>query len=143
MRALSRRSLALVLGIALFLSFAAVADSIDAERLKLIAPRIQESVDNGSISGAVYLVAYRGQVVALGASGFSDVESRKPMRSDSIVQIMSQTKSFTGVAAMMLVEEGKLDLTRPVQDYLPEFKGQLVEEKRPDGSVSNLSLIHI
>ena len=56
------------------------------------------------------------------------------MRADTIVQIMSQTKSFTGVAAMMLVDDGKLDLTRPVQDYLPEFKGQLVEEKRPDGT---------
>jgi CubicO group peptidase (beta-lactamase class C family) len=111
------------------------AGSIDSDRLKLIPARMKEFVDNGSISGAVYLVAHRGQVVALDAVGFSDIEKRKPMRADTVVQIMSQTKSFTGVSAMMLVEEGKLDLTRPVQDYLPEFKGQLVEEKRPDGSM--------
>jgi CubicO group peptidase (beta-lactamase class C family) len=111
-------------------------DSIDAERLKLIPARMQEFVADGSISGAVYLVAYRGRVLAFGAVGSSDIENHKPMRTDTIVQIMSQTKSFTGVAAMMLVEEGKLDLTRPVQDYLPEFKGQLIEEKQPDGSIS-------
>lgn len=113
---------------------AAGADSVDAERLKLLPARMQESVTDGSISGAVWLVAHHGQVVALDAVGFSDVENHKPMRADSIVQIMSQTKSFTGVAAMILVEEGKLDLTRPVQDYLPEFKGELLEEKRPDGT---------
>lgn len=112
------------------------AASIDKERLKLIPARMQEFVANGTISGAVYLVAYRGEVVAFDAVGESDVENHKPMRKDTIVQIMSQTKSFTGVAALMLVEEGKLDLTRPVEDYLPEFKGQLVEEKRPDGTVS-------
>jgi len=111
------------------------AASIDTEHLKLIPLRMKEFVNDGSMSGAVWLVAHRGKVVALDAAGFSDIENRKPMRADTIVQIMSQTKSFTGVAAMMLVEEGRLDLTRPVQDYLPEFKGQLVEEKRPDGSL--------
>jgi CubicO group peptidase (beta-lactamase class C family) len=111
------------------------AATVDSERLKLIPARMREFVDNGSISGAVWLVAHRGQVVALDAVGFSDIERRVPMRAETVVQIMSQTKSFTGVSAMMLVEEGKLDLTRPVQDYLPEFKGQLVDEKRPDGSL--------
>ena len=130
------RRLFILVGAAVSLArVVAAAGSIDPERLKLISARMKESVDNGSISGAVYLVAHRGQVAALAAAGFSDIEKRKPMRADTIVQIMSQTKSFTGVAAMMLVEEGKLDLARPVEDYLPEFKGQLVEEKRPDGSV--------
>ena len=112
------------------------AASIDKERLKLIPERLQEFVANGTISGAVYLMAHRGDVAAFDAVGASDVENRKPMRKDTIVQIMSQTKTFTGVAALMLVEEGKLDLTRPVEDYLPEFKGQLVEEKRPDGTAA-------
>jgi len=118
------------------------AASLDAERLKLIPARMREFVADGSISGAAWLVAYHGQVVALDAAGFSDIENQKPMRADTIVQIMSQTKSFTGVAAMMLVEEGKLDLTRPVRDYLPEFRGQLVEEKRADGSRATYSPVH-
>lgn len=58
------------------------------------------------------------------------------MRTDSIVQIMSQTKTVTGVAAMILVDEGKLNLTRPVEDYLPEFKGIQVAESSPDGGAS-------
>lgn len=117
------------------LTTSAGAASLDTDHLKLIPERMKQFAGDGSISGTVSLVAYRGTVAALDAVGFSDVENRKPMRPDTIVQVMSQTKSFTGVAAMMLVEEGKLDLTRPVQDYLPEFKGQLLEEKRPDGSV--------
>jgi CubicO group peptidase (beta-lactamase class C family) len=114
----------------------AASPGMDAARLKLIPKRIQEFVDDGAISGAITLVARHGEIAALDAVGYSDIEAKKPMRPDTIVQIMSQTKSFTGVAAMMLVEEGKLDLLRPVQDYLPEFKGQMLEEKRPDGIVS-------
>jgi CubicO group peptidase (beta-lactamase class C family) len=128
------RSVVIAGAVLALLPAVAGAGSIDVERLKLIPGRMQAFVDDGSISGAVWLVGYKGQMVALDAAGWSDIENHKPMRADTIVQIMSQTKSFTGVAAMMLVDEGKLDLTRAVQDYLPEFKGQLVEEKRPDGS---------
>jgi CubicO group peptidase (beta-lactamase class C family) len=133
---LTRRCLALTALLAALPRVHAADASIDAARLKLIPKRMQSFVDSGAISGAITLVAHRGQVVELDAVGFADVENQKPMRTDTIVQIMSQTKSFTGVAAMILVEEGKLDPTRPVQDYLPEFKGQLVEEKHPDGTVS-------
>lgn len=107
---------------------------MDASRLRLIPKRVQEFVDKGAISGAVTLVARHGEVAALDAVGYQDLEARKSMRPDTIVQVMSQTKSLTAVAAMMLVEEGRLDLQRPVQDYLPEFRGQLVEESR-DGAV--------
>ena len=48
------------------------------------------------------------------------LQNKKPMAADSIFQIMSMTKNFTGVAIMMLVEEGKVDLRRPMTDYLPE-----------------------
>ena len=112
------------------------ADPFDAARLQLIPKRLQEFVDSGAIPGAITLVARHGEVAALDSAGYQDLERRTPMRPDTIVQIMSQTKSFTAAAAMMLVEEGKLDLQRPVTDYLPEFRGQVVEEKRPDGTVS-------
>ena len=58
------------------------------------------------------------------------------MTTDSIFQIMSMTKNFTGVAIMMLVEDGKLELRRPVSDYLPEFRNQMVEERLPNGNTS-------
>ncbi|HEY3835603.1 MAG TPA: serine hydrolase domain-containing protein [Bryobacteraceae bacterium] len=122
---------------ALFLALALTTlHAADTDHLKLIPKRMQTYVDSGAISGAITLVAHHGQILELDAVGYADVENKKPMRTDTIVQIMSQTKSFTGVAAMILVEEGLLDPTRPVQDYLPEFKGQLAEEKRPDGTVT-------
>src|SRR6185295_7038720 len=77
-----------------------------------------------------------GKTAALEAVGWSDVEGKKPMAADSIFQIMSMTKPITGVAIMMLVEEGKLDLRRPVADYLPEFRNQMVEERLPNGNTS-------
>ncbi len=109
---------------------------LDAARLKLIRPRLQELVDNQTIPGAVALVARHGRIASLDAVGWRDVEGRKPMATDSIFQIMSMTKPFTGIGIMMLVEEGKLELRRPVEDYLPEFHGQLVEERLPNGNIA-------
>jgi CubicO group peptidase (beta-lactamase class C family) len=109
---------------------------LNAERLRLIRPRLQELVANQTIPGAVALVARHGQVATLEAAGWRDIEGKRAMGTDSIFQIMSMTKNFTGVAAMMLVEEGKAELRRPVEDYLPEFKGQLVEERLPNGNTA-------
>jgi CubicO group peptidase (beta-lactamase class C family) len=78
---------------------------LDAATLKLIPRRMQEFVDRGDISGVVTLVGRNGHIAALDAAGFADIENKKEMRPDSIVQIMSQTKTVTGVAAMILVDE--------------------------------------
>ena len=110
------------------------AVGLNPEKLSLIRPRLQELVDKQTIPGAVALVARHGEIAALEAVGFRDVENGKPMATDSIFQIMSMTKNFTGVAIMMLVEQGRIELRRPVEDYLPEFKGQLVEERLPNGN---------
>ena len=126
----------LVIAAVVALPLAAAAQSLDGATLRQIPARMREFVDRGEISGVVTLVARHGQVAALDAAGFADIENRKPMRTDTIVQIMSQTKTVTGVAAMILVDEGRLSLTRPVQDYLPEFKGIQVAETKPDGTVS-------
>uniref|UniRef100_Q024S7 Beta-lactamase n=1 Tax=Solibacter usitatus (strain Ellin6076) TaxID=234267 RepID=Q024S7_SOLUE len=109
---------------------------LNADRLKLIRPRLQELVENQSIPGAVALVARHGKVATLEAAGWRDVEARKPMTTDSIFQIMSMTKNFTGVGIMMLVEEGRLELRRPVSDYLPEFRNQMIEERLPNGNTA-------
>ena len=111
------------------------ASGLDAAQLATIRPRLQELVDAQTIPGAVYLVARHGQVAAFDAVGFADRENQTPMRKDTIFQIMSMTKNFTGVAAMMLAEQGKLELRAHVSDYLPDFKGIEVEEKLPDGTV--------
>jgi len=114
------------------------AADMDAEKLSMLKPSLQELVDKQTIPGAVYLVARHGEVVASDAVGWSNLDEKKPMQKDSIFQIMSMTKNFTGVAAMMLVEEGKLELRRPVADYLPEFKD--IEVADPAGN--GLSGLH-
>src|SRR5277367_4889863 len=109
---------------------------LDAEKLQSIKPRLQELVDKQVIPGAVYLVARHGKIAAFDAVGLADIENNKPMRKDTLFQIMSMTKNFTGVAAMMRVEQGKLDLRRPISYYLPEFKDIAVEEKTTKGGVT-------
>jgi CubicO group peptidase (beta-lactamase class C family) len=108
-------------------------NGLAAARLQSIRPRLQALVDNGTIPGAVALVARHEKIALLEAVGWRDIENRKLMKTDSIFQIMSMTKNFTGVAAMMLVDEGKLELRRPVEDYLPEFRGIEVEDKQFNG----------
>jgi CubicO group peptidase (beta-lactamase class C family) len=109
---------------------------LEQTRLQTIRPRLQALVDNQTIPGAVALVARHGKVSFFGAVGWRDVENKKPMQTSSIFQITSMTKNFTGVAVMMLVEEGRVELRRPIEYYLPEFHGIQVEEKQPDGSVA-------
>src|SRR5687767_9586734 len=112
------------------LSLAAVAapPGLDKDRLARIPQRMQSYVDQQAIAGAVTLVARHGEIGALDAVGVLDVETKKPMRTDSIFQIMSMTKPVTGVAIMMLAEEGRLSVTDPVERHLPEFRGQLLKE---------------
>ena len=114
---------------------ASALHDMDESRLREIRPRLQELVDRKQVPGVAYLVAHHGRIVAHDAVGMANVEDGKPMRKDSIFQIMSMTKNFTGVAIMMLVEEGKIDLKSPIEYYLPEFKDILVEEKSLDGKI--------
>jgi CubicO group peptidase (beta-lactamase class C family) len=100
------------------------ADPLTAQRLSGIAPRLQELVDSSQIPGAVFLVAHNGETLLLQAVGHQSLEPRQPMRADSIFQVMSMTKPITAAGLMMLVEEGKVVLTEPVDKYLPEFRDQ-------------------
>ena len=101
-----------------------LAAELDSARLSAIPGRMKAFVDKGEIAGAVTLLLRNGQIVHQDAIGWQDIENRKPMRPDSIFQIMSMTKPFTGVAIMMLMEEGRLTLSDPVEKHLPEFREQ-------------------
>jgi CubicO group peptidase (beta-lactamase class C family) len=102
----------------------------DPARLAQIPARMQQFVDKGAAAGIVTLVARHGQVAALDAVGYTDLETKQPMKADSIFQIHSMTKPVVAIAAMMLAEEGKLQLGDPVENYLPEFRGQWVAESK-------------
>jgi CubicO group peptidase (beta-lactamase class C family) len=101
------------------------------ERLQRIHEVMKRYIDGGQISGAVTLVARRGRIAHFEAHGLLDLESKKPVMKDAIFRLASTSKPITGVAVMMLVEEGKIRLTDPVSTYIPEFKGLKVAVPRP------------
>ena len=109
---------------------------MSTERLKRIHESIQRHVDAGEICGAVTVVARRGHVVNFEAHGLMDIESKKPMEKDTIFRLASMTKPITGVAVLMLVEEGKIRLNDPVSKFIPEFHDVKVAmpRERPAGA---------
>jgi CubicO group peptidase (beta-lactamase class C family) len=96
---------------------------LSSERLKRIGEAVQRHIDAGSVSGAVTLVARRGRIAHFEARGMMDLESKKPMPKDGLFRLASMSKPITGVAIMLLVEEGKVRLNDPVWRFIPEFKG--------------------
>ena len=103
---------------------------MDPERLARIPARMKEFVEKGTIAGAVPLVARHGVVVSLEAVGYQDLESKRPMRTDTIFNIESMTKSLTAAGVMILLEERRLLLSDPVEKYLSEFRGQMMVDRR-------------
>lgn len=103
---------------------------MSAQRLQRVHEAIQRHIDAGAISGAVTLVARKGHIVHFEAHGLMDLESKKPMTKDAIFRLASMTKPITGTAVMLLVEEGKLRLSDPVSNFIPEFKNSKVAMPR-------------
>ncbi len=95
---------------------------VSSQRLQRIGEAIQRHIVERHIAGAVSLVARKGSVVHYEAHGVRDIDSKKPMTRDTIFKMASSTKPVTGVAIMMLVEEGKIHLADPVSRFIPEFK---------------------
>ena len=99
---------------------------LSSERLQRIHALVQRHMDLGDITGAVVLVARKGQVAFVEAEGTMDVETKKPMTRDSVFRMASMTKPVIGTAIMMMLEEGKLQLGDPVSKYISEFKNMKV-----------------
>ena len=110
------------------------AVGLSSERLKAISAAFQAGVDKREIPGAVVLIARRGKIAYFESFGYRDREAIAPMNRDAIFRIASMTKPITSVAAMMFVEEGKLNLSDPVSRYLPEFKDVKVGVERKDST---------
>ncbi len=94
---------------------------LSSTQLKRIEEVTQKHVDSGLVPGAVMLVARRGKVAWTATLGKRDVASGDAMKPDSIFRIYSMTKPIVSVAAMQLVEEGRLQVSDPVSRYLPEI----------------------
>lgn len=125
--------LVLIAGLALpAAEVAIVKDSaqtgLDPARLAAIPARLKHYVEQGKAAGFVTLVSRHGKVAALEATGYTDLETKQPMKTDNIFQLHSMTKPIVCLAAVMLAEQGLLRLTDPVEMHLPEFRGQWVME---------------
>lgn len=113
---------------------------VSSERLKRVSEMVQRFVDAKRISGAVTLIAHKGKVVHFEAKGLRDVDTNKPMERNTLFTMMSSTKPVLGVAVMMMIEDGKIELNAPVSRYLPEFRGMKVAT-RQEGS-SEVTLVN-
>jgi CubicO group peptidase (beta-lactamase class C family) len=109
---------------------------LSAERLQRLRTVMQQYVDEGRVAGIVTYVARNGRVAYHEAFGKADVEAGVPMKRDTIFRIASQTKAFTSVAVMMLVEEGKIGLADPLSKYIPAWAKTTVALPPPAGAVA-------
>jgi CubicO group peptidase (beta-lactamase class C family) len=100
---------------------AAASTSVSAERLTRIDATLQSYVERGLIAGAVAFVLKDGRPMYQKAVGWADKEAGRPMQMDTVFRIASQTKAITSVAALTLVEEGKLSLSDAVGKFIPSF----------------------
>jgi CubicO group peptidase (beta-lactamase class C family) len=101
-------------------------------RLERVGDYLRNEIAGGKIPGAIMLIQQHGQPVYFESFGVRDVATRLPMTPDTIFRLYSMSKPITSVAAMMLVEDGKLALSDPVSKYIPAFADVKVGiEKNP------------
>jgi len=105
---------------------------LNPQALAQIPAALQSVVDAGDLSGFVTLVWRKGEIAQVNVLGQRDIAAGKPMTRDTLFRIASMTKPVTSIAAMMLMEEGKLKLEDPVTRWLPELADMQVL-KDPEG----------
>jgi CubicO group peptidase (beta-lactamase class C family) len=113
------------------------------QRLDRIHDALKQHVADGKLPGTVVLVARKGKLIYADVTGFQDKDEGKPMALDSLFRIYSMTKPLVSVAAMMLVEDGTIELTDPVSKFFPAFKGQQVSVARSDNELARMSYVSV
>jgi CubicO group peptidase (beta-lactamase class C family) len=102
--------------------------------LQRIGDYMREEIATGKIPGAILTIQQHGKPVYFEKFGLRDVVARLPMTDDTIFRLYSMSKPITSVAAMMLVDDGKLSLDDPVAKYIPAFADVKVGVEKPDQS---------
>jgi CubicO group peptidase (beta-lactamase class C family) len=113
----------------------AAQSGISQERLARIAPAMNQLLKEGKFPGISVTVARNGRIAYQQEFGFADVEKKQPLKKDAIYRVFSMTKPVTGVAVMMLLEEGRFLLDDPVSKYLPCFKDLQVFDSETAGAM--------
>jgi CubicO group peptidase (beta-lactamase class C family) len=114
---------------------------LSSAQLARIEAVTQRHVETGLVPGAVMLVARRGKIAWTKTLGFRDRAAKDPMKPDSIFRIYSMTKPIVSVAAMMLVEEGRMQINDPVAKYLPEIGKMKVGVETSENDKPTLQLV--
>jgi CubicO group peptidase (beta-lactamase class C family) len=102
---------------------------MDADRLARIDRHFARYVDEGRLAGWLAVVTRRGKIAHVAMHGQRDAEAELPVQPDTVWRLYSMTKPVTSVAAMILLEEGRLELTDPVSRYVPAFADSRVYVK--------------
>jgi CubicO group peptidase (beta-lactamase class C family) len=97
------------------------AEGMSAEKLAQVGEIMNGFIKDKKIAGGIVLIARNGKVVFQETYGLRNIDTKQRVERDTIFRIYSMSKAITSAAALMLVEEGKLDLDAPVSTYLPEF----------------------
>src|SRR5262245_32167277 len=112
---------------------------VDEPRLAGIGAAMEQQIAKHEVAGAVTMVVAKDRVLHLETTGLADVAAKRPMTPETLFWIASMTKPITGVALLMLQDDGKLKVTDPVAKYLPEFANL----KTPSGKPANLTITQI
>jgi CubicO group peptidase (beta-lactamase class C family) len=111
---------------------------LDAHRLSRIDRYYRRYVDDGLLAGWTVVVTRRGRVAHLTHHGRRDMEADLPVTGDTLWRIYSMTKPVTSVAAMMLYEQGALELTDPIKRWIPAFADTRVYRAGPAGAAATV-----
>lgn len=114
------------------------APGLAPDRAARITRLLDRYVEENRIAGAVALVLRDGKTVYEHASGWADKEAGRKMAPNTIFRIASQSKAFTSVAILSLVEEGKIGINEPVGDFIPTFKKTTVAMRDDSGNVTTV-----
>ncbi|HXQ57242.1 MAG TPA: serine hydrolase domain-containing protein, partial [Actinomycetes bacterium] len=105
---------------------------LDRARLERLDRHFARYVDDGRLPGWLITVSRYGRLAHVSRCGSRDIEAGLEVEPDTLWRIYSMTKPVTSVAAMMLYEEGALELTDPVSAFIPSFAHARVHTGGPD-----------
>lgn len=123
---------------ALFVAATLTASAQEA-RLPSVSAAMQDMVARQEVPGSVTAVVSKDRVLHLDAIGLADLAAKRPMTTDTLFWIASMTKPVTGVAILMLQDEGRLKVSDPVAKHLPAF----AHLKTPSGKPANLTITQL
>src|SRR5262249_41201914 len=121
LRPTPRRSAALATVVLATLSLGAAAADLSQPTVAAIDSAIQSILDKDKVPGLSVAVVANGQLSLARGYGLADIENNVPATDRTVYRLASISKMLTATAVMQLVEQGKLDLSAPIQKYVPEF----------------------